>query len=347
MNKFKYLLPAAVLIAITTLICPAAGSQKKTEPNRPTVEQIWKQFAQSRQNMNSFKTEYQTAAKYSYSRGNLKGQMYIKFCDKFDGNRCKTTQFIWGNVGGKNIIESKADYWSDLWDGENLYTYNRSSANAGNVFISRRNDSNEVIKNGNNLIKSGISGQIMGYPWGNYERINELWKSNSKQFKLREKTENIRGSDCYVIDADIKGMGKYTIWVDPVHNYHITKIYVQRRENDRIWTNKLKKGDYSNEIFEILQYQKVGDSWFPKECTKSIKGNNSGNIGNDQTSITITNVVFNPDHNALKSFSTDDIVNGAAVNLPALFPKNTFIWQDGKVVDKGRNVIMDFTEKNK
>ncbi len=68
-------------------------------------------------------------------------------------------------------------------------------------------------------------------------------------------------------------------------------------------------------------------------------------MGGQSTITDITNIVLNPDHNALKSFIPDDIRNGASVFITALPASIEYIWQDGKVIDKDGKVILDCTLK--
>lgn len=354
MKKVKRALGLVVLIVVISTVCPAAGSQQKTEPNRPSVGELFNKFTQSRQNMNSFVINGKATITFNIlmsKKDNWNGKRFTKFSDKFDGNRNKASKFDWGiriDPMTPNLAEKDAQYASYLWDGENTYSYTQGKpSNPGYAFIVRKNDMKNTVFNDTDFIKNDYSGQVMGYAWGDDERIDELWKSNPGQFKLREKLENIRDSNCYVIDADIKGRGKYTIWIDPAHDYYIAKISVQRRGNDSVGTNKLKKGDYYNVTFEILQYKKVGDRWFPKECRIKHESDAYGNHSNEETIIQFTDVVFNPDHKALKSFSTDDIANGSEVQFPALPTKLKFVWQDGKVIDNKGIVFMDLMEKNK
>jgi hypothetical protein len=333
MNKVLF---ATVLLTIISTTSFAENKQIQPEPNQLTVQQLLQKFAESRQNMNSYVIDGLTDAKFTNSRDNYNGTMYIKFSFRYGGNRNKTTQYIWGDVGRTpNLSESQANYSSALWDGDSLYSYNRGKpSEPGMVVITNAKDKNFKIEN-TNLVKYSYSGEVNGYHWGDGVTIDKLLINNSETLKLREKREAIRGADCFVIEAVVKGRGKYTIWIDPVHDYHIAKIHVQRRANDHIGQNKLGATDYSNETFEVIRFQRVGDAWFPEVCKFKHNSYYYKNLAIAETNIKFTNCLFNPDHEALKSFSTDDIPNGTAVNLCALPPSGQkFTWRDGKVIDK-------------
>ena len=101
----------------------------------------------------------------------------------------------------------------------------------------------------------------------------------------------------------------------------------------------LRKKDYVVITYEVLRFQQIEDSWFPLKCKWKKKNCFDGSMGTkgivskSESIISITNIVLNPDHDALKSFVPDDIPDGAYVkisNFP-ISPHN--IWRDGKIVD--------------
>jgi hypothetical protein len=339
MNKVRYFLLVSVLGILSVSVCIAAT-------NSPGAKKVLRRFSESRNNMNSFLIEGQIDIKYN--DGYNDGVRHIKFNDKYDGDRSKTEAFTWGHLGNlfPDVKENNAHYTSQLWDGDSYYTYSRGSrgknpSDLGMVIISRKNDSEGFQKGFTNIVKNGFSGQIMGYNrYDNGERIDKMF-DRAEHLKLREERENLRDVDCYVIDAVVKGKGEYTVWIDPIHDFHIAKIQVHRKENDYIIQNRLKKGDYSNEVFEILCFERVGDSWFPKECKWKNRAFQYGKTQRSEYDIKFTKVVFNPDHEAMKSFLPTDIPNGTEVKLRAFPPSRKFIWQDGEVVSsidqKARN----------
>lgn len=248
----------------------------------------------------------------------------------------------------QNVLEKDAGYSSYLLDGNECYDYARSELlkSSGSVKITSISKSNSNLAN-IETIKYGYTFQALGYPFGDEDRVDNLIKNNSKQIKLREKTEKIRDSDCFVIDGVVNGKGKYTVWIDPVHDYHIAKIQVRRNENDSVRQVKLKRGEYSNETYEVVQFQRVGEKWFPQEIKSNVIRFDLGKHYQEDEIIKFTEVKLNPDHELLKSFVPDDIPNGTKVKLSAFPSSLTFSWHDGKVVDKDGKVIMDLTEKKK
>jgi len=322
-----------IILLLSTMVVGGA------HPVFHDAEQLLRKFSELRNKTNSFIIEGQVDTKFNYPKLNWSGENHVQFEDKYDGNRCKTQVSKWGNINSttQDVKRNNASYYSKLWDGDSIYTYSRGNpSDTGMVIISRKNDPKGFKKKNTNAVRDSYSGQAMGYHRFDGERIDDLIKNHSKHLRLREKPGKAGGVDCYIIDAVVEGKGKYTLWIDPVHDFHIAKIKVQRSENDHVFANRLKKGDYSNESFEVLRFERVGSNWFPKECKWKSKKFTHKKLAIEEKSIKFTNVVFNPDHKALKSFLPTDIPDGTEVKLRALPPSIKFIWQDGKwIPDKG------------
>ena len=155
---------------------------------------------------------------------------------------------------------------------------------------------------------------------------------------------------CYVLDADVPGDGKYTVWIDPVHDYHITRMLIEKGSGDRIGNDYqhifLKEDGRYKYSYEVLEFEKTEGEWFPKKYKMRKNSKNGGHFSRYERIASFTMITINPDHDALGSFLPDDIPNGSNVNLKALPGRmeflNRFFWQDGKVVDKdGREVDVD------
>jgi len=314
----------------------------------PDVKDVLHRFTEARKNFTSFIVESEAKNTFNSPQHNRSGEKYTKAEHRFDGTRSSELVFWWGNVDiySTNVSKDQAHYSSGLWDGENRYWYTRTSpSDPGLVTISRKKDPGGVPKEWTDIIKGkNIVGEMMGYHWGdNGKRVDELLLNNAEHLELRQ--EKLRGVDCYVIDAIVKGKGKYKIWIDPIHDYHIAKIHVWRKEGDYVHTRMAKKNQSTNEMFEILRFQKIGASWFPLEYKMKRTIIDNGRLSKENKITNITNIVLNPDHDALKSFIPDDIPNEATVKFTALPPSKEFIWQDGKVVDANGKIVMDCLKK--
>ncbi len=340
MNKGKCFLPVSILCMLSVSVpIVAAGS-----PDAGDARKVLCRFAKARKNFTSFIVEAETKTTFSYPQQHWKGEQYSKAEYRFDGNRNRARSSKWGNVSQKvfpDVPEDQALSHITLWDGEGHYTYNKATpigTKPGNVVISRKEDPKGVPKARTTSLQHSIfPGLMMGYNQGDSGKPISEVVGRAEQLQLRQ--EKLGGIDCYVIDAVVRGKGKYTLWIDPIHDYHIAKIHVQRRGNDYYNNRKIPKNDSSDETYEVVRFQKIEDSWFPLEYKSKLETRTGGSWGTSGRNAKITRFVLNPDHDALGSFTPDDIPNGTTVRLTALPPSVKFVWQDGKVVDEdGREV---------
>lgn len=176
---------------------------------------------------------------------------------------------------------------------------------------------------------------MLGYvPCESQERFDQVFE-NCKSFSLRQ--ESIRGQDCYVIDAEVEGRGQYTLWIDPSRDYNIARYHIQKSEGDRYNGRPLAKGKglRVDLLVDVMAYQKVGDAWFPKQVkTRTDLFGDEG--GTEVENWEVTDLVLNPDHEALNSFSTDEIPNGTVVKLLDISADLTFRWENGQIVGEDK-----------
>lgn len=321
-----------------------ASSDPNTNQAVPSdINQILDKFAKLRENINSFIAESRQECKYKWELETEKysGTMYSQDFIAYDGKRRKKTSSSWGNLNPiqTNVSESNPDFSASLWDGEIDYSYTRSESgsSSGYVIITNPGDDEK-----DTIIQPDYKRHVTGYANFEEERFDELLKENLSQVTLREKTENIHGFDCYVIDADIYDRGEYHIWIDPEHDYHIVKMQVNRSENDLSHGNKIEKGCFTKETYEVFSFEQYGDAWFPKECKETSEKTTYDHPRSEVRTTTFTRVVFNPDFEALGTFKPDFIKNGAKADIidaiqtregKTFSVDGEFIWKDGKIVD--------------
>ncbi len=245
-----------------------------------------------------------------------------------------------------------------LWDGKVFFTYAVSedkdkyaSSPFGTVKI--YNYKNNVEK-GQNIYKINTRLPLQGYCYEDKERVDVMLRQ-ADNLSVRNKLERIGESDCYVIDAKGKH-GTYRVWIDPAHGYNIAQAEVRRT------TGHLRRGNPMGgkaKLFYSLKnirFQKIDNVWIPMEADRKINQTyGGGRFWRSSGHIKRTEVIINPDHEALGSFIPDDIRNGAYVKIMdfPIKPHNIwrdgkyvtsahFIWRDGKFVDEdGREVDVD------
>jgi len=252
-----------------------------------------------------------------------------------DGRRVKLIMQGWGErmrSNGKEITpESDKTYYARLYDGEKSYQHNRTNTTAGYVAINQ-NDPPKDSTFGSEIGYFLHGASCLGHLKGDKERFDHiLKKAGNEQVSVREKMEDMNGNSHYVIDAKTN-RGDYTVWLNPEKGYNISKAVIRRKRGDPYYNSKLRPGDKHLFIMENTHFRDVNGVWLPVKA--KIKDNlelSGGGHKNQTTNFELTSILINPDHDALDSFSIDDIKDGARVYFTDNRPGKYF-WQDGKVV---------------
>jgi hypothetical protein len=165
-------------------------------------------------------------------------------------------------------------------------------------------------------VDSFLSGwsPLYGY-LGEPVRIDSLLRG-ADSLSVRDRLKRMGGSKCYVIDG-VSKQGKYSVWIDPQHGYHIAKAEIFRIGKNQDWDygtrNPDQEGYYS---LENVRFRKIEDVWVPMEATwrdrvSYFAGKYRGSSRDLKRHLKRTEVILNPDHEALRSFYPDEIPRGA------------------------------------
>jgi len=259
---------------------------------------------------------------------------------RLDGARICYRYYRWGQIEQKRLVSKEnASYYSYLWDGRTCFQYQRhpeSEIPAGMVRIDQ-NPSREQIAH-DILSLDYMGGGLLGFLYGRYERIDKVLRDVTG-LSVRQKTEQVGESDCYVIDAQTQA-AKYTLWIDPAHGCNIAKAVVH-------WTGNLPAYDMPNwtgktafNSVENICFKEITDLWVPIEADITLNRNwPNGEWTRQSWHHKVTEIVLNPNHDALRSFIPDDVKNGVVATVSGIDGKYT--WQDGCVVDKDGKLILD------
>ncbi len=103
-------------------------------------------------------------------------------------------------------------------------------------------------------------------------------------------------------------------------------------------------------LLENVRFKKVDDVWVPVEADLAYGSTFHGHNYFDNSKIhhKATDIILNPDHDALGSFIPDDIPDGARVylnNFNLKARKGKYTWRDGQVVNEKGKVILDCRPK--
>jgi hypothetical protein len=240
----------------------------------------------------------------------------------------------------------------NLWDGQTAYSFTKSKTHnkdKGTLKMSDKGNPGDYSKRAPESFKNSSFGIVMGYHHGDKVPIGELFLGSSVKLRLRGGRSNVNGVGCYVLEADVPKYGKYTVWIDPVHDYHIARIRCRRGPGDRMGSEGhlliLKEGAIRTDSYEVLEFEKKGGAWFPKICKWKKYYTFPGYKSIDERDLTFSEISLYPDHDALGSFLPDDIANGCDVMLLSLPYSMKFVWRDGQVVDEKGQVVFDSKTK--
>jgi len=332
-----------IIISVVSLM-----SLQVLAAEHPSVSELLDKYAQNADRFQSFRIKAELSVDVKLSGGIGKPPAYLngesgRLCDvRFDGQRISSREFMWGNLSPRGPIpKGKPAYKSFLWNGKDYWRYSRGEDPLGKVVINRKQSEYEIQR-----LQYGhaLSGMI-GYFSGSTERFDSVILK-ARTASVREETEQVNGVDCFVIDADTKH-GRYSVWIDPTHGYSIAKAQVRMKHDENHFYYGIPFNKAGRELYwtiNNLQFEEIDGVWVPVEATHEYHRLYSyqGDSSRSQTHTKVTEILMNPDHDALGSFIPDDIPDGAKVHI-VQFPSIQYTWQDGKVIDKDGKVIMDST----
>ena len=324
-------------------ICTARIIQSKKEENRIKALALLDKYTGTQNKLRtSFISKSEITSKFQVSNHlrpqYKKGMLYEenrKREIRSDGNRHYSFIKRWGdNAGREPTTEEHSNYNYNLWNGENRYQYlyypDRPATSAkknGMLFLTRKDN---ITVPQERFRDSGTS----GFFFGSNERIDAELR-RAENLSVRPDKEEINGSQCYIIDARAKDC-EYSIWIDPEHDYNISKAIIKRG-----WTTASDPKEYNNppkgntEVgLTNVSFKKIDDVWLTAEYDYSYNIKYvSGDYEITNNHYKTVEYVLNPDHEALGSFEPNFIRNGALVDIIGFPPRIRFTWQEGKIID--------------
>ena len=333
------------ICATTIPVLSSTGEQQQVKPNLPTVAELLNKYTQALDSTQSFIASYEVVEQYSYYVPNTSrplpkmegAKRYNRTYHRSDGRRIYEQLYDWGDLSARdvNLPEKNANYIcriiSDKFDYQNTRILNNTNLKGGASYSLEGTEKATLSLNSSDSY-------ILGYI-GSYERLDVVLRE-SKQISLGPKTERINNSDCYVIDAQTK-YGKYSLWLDPEHGYHPVKINYKAVEGDEYYDKgKLEKGNSRTGYLDNVRFEKVDDVWVPMEADRGSNNiyGDTESFTKDDTHFKRTQIILNPDHDALDSFDDPlenpeqdpELINGTRMHFGTPIQ---YIWQDGKVVN--------------
>lgn len=134
---------------------------------------------------------------------------------------------------------------------------------------------------------------------------------------VRPNMEDVKGSWCYVLTADIEGKD-YTLWIDPEKGFNIRQAVIE--ETDPTAAPAVRR-------LEDVEIRKVNDLWIPVSGMLTITSGKATQTFRSQR----PDIVFNPDFEEMQAFRMDQIPDGMPIiNLDV--PAQSHVWKGGKIV---------------
>jgi hypothetical protein len=274
----------------------------------------------------------------AYDGSKISGRLmtnYFKFECRSDGKRHAFRIYQWGNVGSATIwtpAEQPA-YNSCFWDGHQKYDQNKGINKPGSVGLVTLNN-NLPSNNPQVLWHIASYGEMRGYLPPAEQRVDAIARA-ARSLSVRSGTETMNGSACYVIDA-VTEKGKVCLWIDPAHGYMAAKATQNIGPgNVRVAGQRVPAGTTEQRTFEVTRFEQKGDVWVPMEmkATSDMNFANTREFSHATATYKCTEVILNPDHDALHSFDwkfDPELKEGAKFHYSQQM--DNYIWQGGKLV---------------
>lgn len=347
-NTQVNVLVALVVCVVFVPVASARTGDRTPIEKQPSAIELLAKYAATQDKLKSFIVKAEITERL---RGRGSGRMYPKGLTKkvfhktvevrTDGRRCKVIRQRWGYINKRdpNVPRENATYTSVLWDGKTWYKFAKSTrpGQPGKVSISRTKDPKGL----RSLLREEWAPN--GYD-ANPESLEKTLRE-AHNISVRDKTDVVGKSECYVIDAVTK-RGKYTVWIDLAHGYNIAKLVQTLKQGDLLnrWPVKAGTNTFST---KVLQFKRIDRVWVPWEAEQESEQKAPGWHLRTNLHYKRTKFTLNPDHDApgydaLDSFLPGDIEDQTIVQIEGV--KGKYRWFRGAkfVIDeKGRVVRND------
>lgn len=322
-----------MMVAIAGLASLCMGAK-----NAPTPIDLLDKYTQALDSTSSFIHEYENTTQFSYqlqSGAALKGEGFRRGQVRHDDQQAYYQEYCWGDFNSRlmDLSENEAYYRCSIQN-RDMYYQNAKHLqhNAGSAAWRSRPESEEV-----NLGRIGGVAPIAGYI-GSEERLDSILRQ-ADHISVREKTETIIESECFVIEADTK-YGQYKIWLDSEHDYHPAKVVHIAKEGDYSHNHLLQKGETAKTYLQNVHFEQIDGVWVPMEADSGIHNNSpQGGYTKEDHHYKRANLILNPDHEKLGSFADPlhenpandpELQDGTLVRMVGL--PISYLWQDGKLI---------------
>jgi len=258
---------------------------------------------------------------------------------RLDGKRIHHSLYRWLHLPTKDAptpIED-AQYHFELWDGKRHTGQSKSiKTNDRTAYVSTNE---EYVKRNLNIGYSGAP--FLGIRYSDYKRIDSVLRQ-ADSISIRDELEQVGSIACYVIDAKTKS-GTYTVWIDPEHGYNIAKADIRLGPKDLYCGRRLKDNESESLSIRNVRFENVNGVYVPMEADLCITANTQNGVTvRSAIHHKITQIILEPDHDALGSF-IPHLEDGEVVR--DLDNGMRYTWQNGKLVPQIDEYVIDEIDK--
>jgi hypothetical protein len=297
-----------------------------------SVSELLDRYAANQDRIKSFivKIEERFISKWSHASS----PNFVRWITELrtDGERIYLKVRMWDDLDADDAPTPAVgdQQYVEIWNGKLYIKYYDVPTENPKEYLKRVRVSNaERHKRSTYFTYTGVP--FLGIRYGCYERIDAVIRQ-ADCVAVRDKLEHVGSASCYVIDAKAKS-GDYTVWIDPKHGYNITKADIQVGPNNFFGRRTFGDQDSESLSIRVNRFEKINDVWIPMEAdlyntsSREVRSSVRNTIHH-----TITQIILDPDHEALDSF-TPVIENGTEIR--DLDSRARYTWQKGKkfVVD--------------
>jgi len=306
--------------------------------NQPTVNELLEKYEQALGLLDKRITTSDTITESYSSAKDNKPQWSRNITElTLDGatGRSNAIAAAWFLQEEKNFDAEPYQRTRQMWDGKTGYSNWVFEKEGLDHIRNKRLIMSHTDRDKHELVKKKLPSGILheGVLPGDNKSLADIIRA-ADTARVRAGTERIGDSDCYVIEA--KGdNGRYTVWLDPQHGYHIARVKAEKTVGDIVWGNNRLSGteehkdpsdkDPNNFIastaghqvtVDDVSFKKIEGVWAPVEAVTQVRISfTNGDATRWKTHLRILEVDLNPDFDATDAFVAN-IPDGTTIIMP-------------------------------
>lgn len=343
MNRMNYLL---ILLTIFSQVTHSETTQS------PNPKELLEKFAKTQEVFNSFTAK--TEIEVEYTEKSLNSQFpggHCRFNSIYDfrfdqyNQRINSRELIYGDISLsiRNVPKDNPMYRSRLYiAGQSDRWYGRPNIDSdpGHGTFETPPSVDPEYKLKTALSRAFKGHEALGYLYANDERVDELLQ-DADNIHLLSQMQKIGNNQCYIIEA-VTDRGRFTLWLDPDHGCNLAKAKYLCKEGDmRNGEKKVEKNEQYVTTLDNVKFEKIDGTWVPIEAEIHYDWKIPGKYNyHEKILYKAVEYKFNPDHDALESFESEDIQNGAKFQIidNTGVSKDKYTWQNGELIpDVGKS----------